>query len=495
MSETRTYRGSSLEELLPRIRAELGDDAVVVRQREGLTGGVAGFFQKRTVEIEARRGQSSLGVEWFAGDPEEDSIVTPSQRFIANDQEREADVAASLAPPPAPEPVVPPPPPAEPTPSSPFAAYLSAAGAPPPSPSPAGNGMPEGSPAAHAGDAFPNAEELMRDAVAARARVAEPAPTVTSPQVDAIPVPEPPVAEVAPAPQPPPPPPAPVPEPEPIPAAAPWEPPAPPTARASARAAASQGAVTRPQAARHLITSLSTRGLDPTLAATIVDDALLHRLPLEPVSTLPAAVAAQLAARIPVATLSGPAARTLVLAGAPGSGAPRLVAGIAGAYASRTTIDVACIALRTPDGGRALAAALAPLGVPVHAATDGTDAAGYVRRIGREALVLVDTAPVTPEGAGRLAADLGALGAHELHLALGPGGAGASAATELMHILRPHRLALGDPSEPMHLGAVLQAVIDAACPLTFVAATAAAGRPDLAVHPADAAGLARALIG
>ena len=55
MSETRTYRGGSLEELLPRIRAELGDDAVVVRQREGLTGGVAGFFQKRTVEIEARR--------------------------------------------------------------------------------------------------------------------------------------------------------------------------------------------------------------------------------------------------------------------------------------------------------------------------------------------------------------------------------------------------------------------------------------------------------
>src|SRR5918997_3157356 len=81
MSETRTYRGGSLEELLPRIRAELGDDAVVVRQREGLTGGVAGFFQKRTVEIEARRGQSSAGVEWFADDPEEEAVVTPSHRF------------------------------------------------------------------------------------------------------------------------------------------------------------------------------------------------------------------------------------------------------------------------------------------------------------------------------------------------------------------------------------------------------------------------------
>src|SRR5689334_5698698 len=127
MSETRTYRGSSLEELLPRIRAELGDDAVVVRQREGLTGGVAGFFQKRTVEIEARRGQSSLGVEWFADDPEEDAIVTPSQRFIAPDEVPEVDVAASLARPvsPTPPPTAPPPP-AEPAANSPFAAYLSA---------------------------------------------------------------------------------------------------------------------------------------------------------------------------------------------------------------------------------------------------------------------------------------------------------------------------------------------------------------------------------
>ena len=39
---TRTYRGSSLEEILPRIRAELGPDAVITRRREGLTGGVGG---------------------------------------------------------------------------------------------------------------------------------------------------------------------------------------------------------------------------------------------------------------------------------------------------------------------------------------------------------------------------------------------------------------------------------------------------------------------
>jgi hypothetical protein len=498
MSETRTYRGGSLEELLPRIRAELGDDAVVVRQREGLTGGVAGFFQKRTVEIEARRGQSSLGVEWFAGDPEEDAIVTPSPRFTSLPAEEQVPVPvhapeAAAAPPPAPAPppvAAPPPPAADPPPNSPFAAYLNAAGVPDPAPSPADNGVPEGVPAALAGDAFPNAEELMRDALAAHRAPAPPPPPaepiVTSPQVDAIPVPEPEPIAVEPQPEP-------EPEPEPVAAAPAWEPPTPTPPAAPAAAPVPAAAVTRPQAARHLITTLTSRGLEPSLAATVVDDALLHRLPLEPVATLPGAVASQLAARIPVATLSGPGPRTVVLAGAAGSGAPRLVAGIAGAYATRTTLDVACVALRTPDGGRALAAALAPLGVPVHAATDGADAATHVRLLGHDALVLVDTAPVTPDDAGRLASDLGALGPHELHLALGPGG--GPSASALVQILRPHRLALGDPSDPLHLGAVLQAAIDAACPITFVASTAAAGRPDLAVHPADAAALARALTG
>jgi flagellar biosynthesis protein FlhF len=52
--ETRTYRGESLEAVLPQIRAELGDNAVITRQREGIVGGVGGFFGKRMVEVEAR---------------------------------------------------------------------------------------------------------------------------------------------------------------------------------------------------------------------------------------------------------------------------------------------------------------------------------------------------------------------------------------------------------------------------------------------------------
>jgi flagellar biosynthesis protein FlhF len=54
--ETRVFRGKSLAEILPRIRQELGPDAVITRQREGLQGGIAGFFQKQFVEVEAHGG-------------------------------------------------------------------------------------------------------------------------------------------------------------------------------------------------------------------------------------------------------------------------------------------------------------------------------------------------------------------------------------------------------------------------------------------------------
>jgi flagellar biosynthesis protein FlhF len=48
-----TYRGSSLDELLPQIRAELGADAIILRRREGIVGGVGGFFGKKCVEVDA----------------------------------------------------------------------------------------------------------------------------------------------------------------------------------------------------------------------------------------------------------------------------------------------------------------------------------------------------------------------------------------------------------------------------------------------------------
>ncbi|MBS1845712.1 MAG: hypothetical protein JST53_14945 [Actinobacteria bacterium] len=77
-TETKTYRGASIEELLPRIRAELGPEAVIVTRREGLIGGVAGFFQKKCVEVDARPGAPRIDVYDDGGDRPETVIEPPA---------------------------------------------------------------------------------------------------------------------------------------------------------------------------------------------------------------------------------------------------------------------------------------------------------------------------------------------------------------------------------------------------------------------------------
>ena len=77
-TETKTYRGASIEELLPQIRAELGPEAVIVTRREGLIGGVAGFFQKKCVEVDARAGGPRIDVYDDGGDQPETVIEPPA---------------------------------------------------------------------------------------------------------------------------------------------------------------------------------------------------------------------------------------------------------------------------------------------------------------------------------------------------------------------------------------------------------------------------------
>jgi flagellar biosynthesis GTPase FlhF len=50
--ETRTFRADDLETVLGTVREEFGPDAIVVRQREGIVGGIGGFFGKRCVEVD-----------------------------------------------------------------------------------------------------------------------------------------------------------------------------------------------------------------------------------------------------------------------------------------------------------------------------------------------------------------------------------------------------------------------------------------------------------
>jgi len=78
-TKTKTYRGASIEELLPLIRAELGPEAVIVSRREGLVGGIAGFFQKKCVEVDARKGGPRIDVYDDGG---VDDDARPSETVI-----------------------------------------------------------------------------------------------------------------------------------------------------------------------------------------------------------------------------------------------------------------------------------------------------------------------------------------------------------------------------------------------------------------------------
>jgi flagellar biosynthesis protein FlhF len=68
----RTYRGRRLEDLIPKIRAELGPDAIILREREGLMGGINGFFAQRFIEVEARAGARQVDIY------DDDELVAPA---------------------------------------------------------------------------------------------------------------------------------------------------------------------------------------------------------------------------------------------------------------------------------------------------------------------------------------------------------------------------------------------------------------------------------
>jgi flagellar biosynthesis GTPase FlhF len=84
-TETKTYRGASIEELLPQIRAELGPEAVIVSRREGLIGGVAGFFQKKCVEVDARPGGPRIDVYDDGGEAVIDPPLITETHPVRND--------------------------------------------------------------------------------------------------------------------------------------------------------------------------------------------------------------------------------------------------------------------------------------------------------------------------------------------------------------------------------------------------------------------------
>ncbi|HYF27762.1 MAG TPA: hypothetical protein VD931_18615 [Baekduia sp.] len=313
---TKTYKGRSLEEVLPKVRAELGDDAVILDRRETLEGGVGGFFAHRLVEVDA-------------------APAAQARVFAAELERAEAEVAPDaqgqnvVVPPPAPahrphvdarvtdvtvEDLFP-----QPRRDSGLAS-LFAAGREEPAPAPAV--VPEPAPAVVP---EPAAAEEPVAAANPQPQLAEDLPAAEQQPVAAAPDPAPwtPAQIAAP----------PAAEPAPLPAR---------------RAAPAPG-----EEAEALAATLAGHGLPRALADQVVDEAVERLAPLLPHVPLRELAATALARRVPVAPLAaGP--RVVALAGGPA----RTTVGSAllGALAAAGR-PVAALTLQVPDAVAATRAA------------------------------------------------------------------------------------------------------------------------------------------
>ena len=467
-SSTRVYRARTVEELIPRIERELGADAIVVRRREGLTGGVLGFFQHPWVEIEAIPG--SPGVDVY-DEPEGAEPV---------DDADPASGEAAAPPAPAAEPVAPvssvmPR-------SGVLAPGYAATPTPTPTPSPAAGAAPVGAPlvspppasAAAAGeDLFdqPGGSAYVTAHLAALARatpaelraqtLARPVPGGSgggSPVTFAIPAPPSPSgARTTPPPAPPAPaqpaaaPPAPreraplelrelIPEQR----GRPPAPIAPPGADWPARAALERrtvqpGSHTRARAG--VEKGLARYGIGEALAGELIDTAMAHVLPLAPRAGLAAAVRTTLAQRIPVAAPLGVDGASIVLVGAGGAGKTTCCAALLSAYRSGSTLPASFATLihEEDTGGRAEWRLLMSPQLLKPTPVEAARAVRALRRARSGGLAVLDTPRVSPadrrsiRAMGRL---LSQLDPDRVLLAL-PATLGRAAAAQLLGALGP----------------------------------------------------------
>ncbi len=476
--EPRTYRGSALEDVLPRIRAELGPDAIVVRQRQGLDGGIGGFFQRRCVEVVARRPTPSLD----AYDEQDDLATARSRQELPSpgiqeimrvaspfiDQLRPADGSLPAMP------------------ESPFAATVAAAQAEHPFAAAVAAAQAEAATAEHRVLAAP----ARRDPLSAFLAAEPPAATWAEPAFGlpytgafgtsayalssgAAALAERPVA--APAPRPATPAPA-------QPAPAPLLQLVPSAAERAPLPAGGAAALQR---------TLADAGISPRLAAELVDHTTSHVLPFGPDRELGRALAGELARRIPVAPPPAPGARAIAFVGAGGSGKTLCVARLAAAYALHSDRDVTVMSLAAPERSIPLREALTPAGVEVLDAR-----AGDARlAAGDRALTVVDTPAVSPARSGEvaeLAAELERLGAPEVHVVVPAtlSGPAVRALLDGFAALAPAAIVLTHLDELGHAGPVVEEAVARGVAISY---TSDGGTAE-GFAPADPAALATRLL-
>jgi flagellar biosynthesis GTPase FlhF len=416
---TRTYRGRTVEELIPRIQDELGADAIIVRRREGLTGGIAGFFQRPFIELEAMRGGA---------------------RFDAYDEDE------AVAPPPAPRPA-----------ERPATSAPRRPGAP-------REWQPRSAPL-HSSEPLrrrPDGEHATEDvtehlAALARAvpsqRRAHEATDATSRTPSFLELkPEDltasfssvlneaesmPVAEPAPA----------------VGSAAAR---APASARSRAASPGSRGRVGEAIQAKLLGLGISER-----FAEELIDGAAIHGLALAPRAGLAQAVQHALSQRIPVAAPLPPAGVAIVLVGPGGAGKTSCCAALLNAYRKSALLPASCATLLRGSERGDLQMILSPH-VTSPIAIDTARAVRTLRKARGAGLLVIDTPPLSAgdrTGIRKLAGLLDVLEPERVVIAL-PATLSAVAAAQLLGALRPlgaGALAITHADETDQIGVAVEA--------------------------------------
>jgi hypothetical protein len=425
------YRGRTVDELIPQIQRELGSDAIIVRRREGLTGGVLGFFQHPFVEIEAMAGTARVDVY-----DEAESVEPPPP----------APAAVAVAPPMPPAPVpqaTPPPAPIQ----------------PPAPPAPFFTRQPATSSAG--GSAYVTAH-LAALARAERSQLVQPPLVPERPRPPAPPavdfqeliprdVQRPYASTSRPAFVPEPPVPAPL---APMPAPAPQGPP-----RTFERRTVAPGSHARARAG--VEKNLRRFGVGEEFAGELIDTAAAHVLPLAPRAGLAQAVRLTLAQRIPVALPLPAKGATVALIGAGGSGKTTCCAALLGAYRTSGTLPARCATLSRVEDQGELRMILSPKimnAIPANAPR----ALRALRRAKVDGLAVIDTPRTSPAdraGIRDLAGLLGELAPERVLVAL-PATLGAAAAAQLLEALAPleaNALVLTHADETDQIGVAVEA--------------------------------------
>ncbi len=460
-SGVRVYRGRKISDVLPTIRAELGADAVILRHREGVGGGVGGFFAQRFVEVEAMPGAPRVDV--FDDDPGDG--LEDLFRAVAAPLDGEQLTAGA-------DPVAAEPRRAEPEAAAPagaqaFLQRLAAAAADVAqdagSPEPAFEPMPTPprptTPRSVAGTPTANASVSVNGIAAARPTptVAVPVPAARGRVNGAASI----YAETAAAT-------AAAPEPQPV------EAPAPPSVEATPAAPAREPHIqsTDREAASAIAEELVDRGMGSEQAEQLILEAASHALPFVAGGDLREAVRRTLARQLASLAMPPSGGSVVAFVGAGGSGKTRCVAGLAAAYQGTSTLETSCLAVTPEDGGSELNGLLRAHGIAVRAAEQGAGAA-WLATVRDAGLVIVDTPAVRANdeaSVSALAAEVAALAPDHVLVAL-PATLSAAAARQLLGRLAPLQptgIVVTHVDETDQLGVAVDLASDSRLPLAYL---------------------------